>query len=469
MKKALLACSALLALAFPAYAGASIVSLDPSAPGTPLTTAEAIVDDPSMIVDASLPQRAFGGAGAPSPIGYGDKTLDPEPKVLTDFPTFGDRYGILSSGEINTIASLLTNTSPSTTFQFTDQFNEPGSPVRGADALDYTVLQIDVNVPAGANCLALDYRFMSEEFPEFVGSQYNDAFIAELDESLWSVDEDGNITRPNDFAVAPDGNPISINGVGDTAVFPEEAAGTYFDAATGLITTKKVITPGPHTIYLTVFDASDKRYDSAVFLDHLRFITESSDTCKPPEGKQIELPPPPPTTNTTPTPTPAPPSNAFTFGPSVRFRSGGTSATLEINAPGPGTLTAASVAVGKASAALARAEAAAKGKAKAKKCKPKKGKKCKKAPKPKALLVPGTARANGAGPVQVTVKLSGTGKAILAKKGKLTVPVTITFTPDGGTAASQVKTITFKKPATKKCKGKGKKACGKAKGKAKKK
>ena len=55
-----------------------------------------------------------------------------------------------------------------------------GGTVRGA--LDVTILQIDLDVPAGRNCLSFDFRFLSEEFPGFVGGSVNDAFVAELDQ-----------------------------------------------------------------------------------------------------------------------------------------------------------------------------------------------------------------------------------------------------------------------------------------------
>lgn len=472
MKKALLLASALLVLALPAQASANLTALDPSAPGSPLTAAQAIVNDPLTLSGSSLPERAYGGTGAPSPLGVGDKSVQSTPQsptTLADFPTFGNQYAILSSGQINDVASIF-DQNGIRSFAFTNQIDDPDIE-RGPAAEDWTVWQIDVNVPSNASCIALDYRFMSEEYPSFVGEEYNDAFLAEIDDTTWSVDEDGAISRPNDFAVSADGKPISVNGVGDTAMFPTEAEGTYFNAATGLITTKHAITSGAHSIYLSIFDASDEIYDSAIFLDNLRFTAESAATCKPPEGKQLELPPPTPPTVT---PPPPPPSNQFDIGSSIKFKAG-TQATLTVNAPGPGTVTAGSVAVGAASASLERAQAVAAAKAKAKGKGKGKSPKKKAKKKKKALLIGSSVHVDAAGPVNVTVKLSSTGKAILKKKGKLTVPVTITFTPDGGTAASQVKKLTFKQPV-KKCKSaKGKKGkakpsakrCGKAKPKQK--
>ena len=42
---------------------------------------------------------------------------------------------------------------------------------RGDTARDVTVLAIPINVPAGANCLSFDFRFLSEEYPDFIDSR----------------------------------------------------------------------------------------------------------------------------------------------------------------------------------------------------------------------------------------------------------------------------------------------------------
>lgn len=438
-------------LLVPAQALANVTVLDPASPGSPKTVAEKLMAEPStQLASASLPEYAFGGLGAPSPIGYGDRSpLTELPRELAGFPTNGETYAILSSGDVHTVGALLANEAESTSFAFEDHFSELLSPDRGIGAEDWTVLKINVTVPGGDDCLALDYRFLSEEFPEFVGSQFNDAFIAEIDSTSWVVEEEGGLIRPNDFAASPAGEPISVNGLGETAVNGAEAGGTYFDAATGLITTKSPITPGAHSIYLSIFDASDPIYDSAVFLDNLRFINEDPATCRPPTGKELAIPAPPPVGS------PPPPSNQFTLGPSVKFKSGGTKATITVNVPGPGTVTASSPVSGATAASISRVAAArssavrqpAKGKQKGKK---------------KPLLVPASVHASAAGPVNVTVALSGAGKALLAKKGTLSVPVTIGFTPDGGVAGTlQNRTVTFKKPHKKHHKHSGKKTGGK--------
>jgi hypothetical protein len=422
----LTAATALLALVFSATASATITPL----PQTEKSADEmglAILEQPSQLLSAEFPEFAFSEfIPTATPVGIGD-SLSP----LTGFPTNGTSFAILSSGEVELIGTdTLQNYPESESFAFGNEFAV--SPIPRGEAHDWTVLRLNVDVPNGDNCLALDYRFLSEEFPNFVGSPFNDAFFAEVNANNWSVNGDGSLNRAADFAASPTGEAISVNGVGPTAMSPAEAEGTYFNAATGLITTKTPIAAGPNAIYLSIFDASDEILDSAVFLDNLRFINESAATCQPPVGAQLAIPVTQPGPSVT--PPPPPPSNSFSVGSQVKFK-GGSEATLSVTVPGPGTVSATSSSTASASVAssltamkAARA-AATKGKAKGKK---------------KPVLLPATATATGAGTVTLTLKLSATGKKVLAKKHKLTVPVTVTFTPTGGTPASQKVTLTFK-------------------------
>ena len=116
---------------------------------------------------------------------------------LAGFPTAGPSYTIMTSGD----ATLA------------DQPNDSGSSgvglgganVRGNTDYDVSILKIDLNVPVGINCLSFDFRFLSDEFPEFVGSSVNDGFVAELDNSTWTT-VDSVINAPNNFAFDPSGD-----------------------------------------------------------------------------------------------------------------------------------------------------------------------------------------------------------------------------------------------------------------------
>jgi hypothetical protein len=179
---------------------------------------------------------------------------------LNSFPTNGPSFAILTSGEVSYAPTA--NTSGSTTAV------NGGAAVRGNTDRDVTILRVNVVVPQGANCLSFDFKFLSEEYPEWVGSSYNDAFIAELDNSTWTT-SGSTIYAPNNFAFDPSGNVISINSTGATAMSAAQAAGTTYDGATPLLSASTQVTPGPHVLYLSIFDQGDAQLDSAVFLDNL--------------------------------------------------------------------------------------------------------------------------------------------------------------------------------------------------------
>jgi len=195
-----------------------------------------------------------------------------ENSPLSGFPTNGSTFTILTTGNVADADQPNDSESTSTGLGF-------NSPSRG-DANDPTTLAVGVNVPSGSNCLNFDYKFFSEEFPEFVGSSFNDRFIAELDQTNW-VSAGASSTSPLDFAAK--GTQVSINSIGPTAVSAANATGTTYDSASATITTKTPVTAGAHTLYLSIFDASDSAYDSAVFVDNLRFTNEEKVKCQPPD------------------------------------------------------------------------------------------------------------------------------------------------------------------------------------------
>lgn len=198
---------------------------------------------------------------------------------LAGFPTSGSTYAVLTSGDPELADDANdSDSSGASTWDDTD----PQETFRGDTDFDVSMLEVKVNVPSGANCLVLNYRFLSDEFPEFVGTDYNDAFIAEIDQSTWTTSAT-EVLAPNDFATKTGGEGVTVNGVGPVAVTEAEAAGTTYDAATGLVTTKTPISSGGHSVFLSIFDQGDHVYDSAVFVDNLRFIAEDPSTCKPPE------------------------------------------------------------------------------------------------------------------------------------------------------------------------------------------
>jgi hypothetical protein len=226
-------------------------------------------DNPSPVATglSTVPVTgSFTYTVGPTQAGVGDSSL-------AGFPTAGSTFGVLTSGDANLADDPNLKQSDGAELDIED-------PSRG-EAHDSITLKVDFTVPGGENCLLLDYKFLSDEFPESVGTRYNDAFIAELDSTNWTTSGQ-DTSAPLDFA-AGYGTKISVSGVGPTAVSQANSAGTVYDAATDTITTKTPVTEGAHSLYLSVFDASDHIYDSAVFLDNLRFNGEPPSTCHSPD------------------------------------------------------------------------------------------------------------------------------------------------------------------------------------------
>ena len=148
---------------------------------------------------------------------------------------------------------------------------DSGIPLRGTR--DLTILRLELRAPRHANCLPFRFRFLAQEFPKYVGSQYNDGFIAELDYTSWSSGASGpndpHIAAPHDFAQDPSGNIISINATGPATMTAANARGTAYGGATPVLRAATPITRGRHSLFLSIFDQGDRQFDSAAFIDNL--------------------------------------------------------------------------------------------------------------------------------------------------------------------------------------------------------
>jgi hypothetical protein len=213
----------------------------------------ATVDPVSLVAVLGPPLHGVPGASAefvalpPSgvPAGVSDT-------VRPGFPTTGP-YVVLSTGEA--ASADLPNDSPKTTG------DNGGGPLRDGAERDVVVLRVDFETPVSGCVLTFDYQFLTEEFPEFGGPAFGDAFVAELDLSTWSVTS-GTVTAPNAFV---------LETAGSTTLIAAAATGSTYDAAKPAPGIGRVVVPtsGAHRLYLSLFDVGDTRYDTAVFVDNL--------------------------------------------------------------------------------------------------------------------------------------------------------------------------------------------------------
>jgi hypothetical protein len=130
----------------------------------------------------------------------------------------------------------------------------------------------DIPVPPGAKCWLVDWKFFSEEFPEYVGTDFNDAFLIEVGSSNIGI-SGTTITAPNNVAYDSHGSLITINTTGSLGMSVANAVGSTYDGATAKLTTQASIPSGATNLRLifTVLDLGDSNYDSTVFIDNIRF------------------------------------------------------------------------------------------------------------------------------------------------------------------------------------------------------
>ncbi|MFO1302597.1 MAG: choice-of-anchor L domain-containing protein [Burkholderiales bacterium] len=130
------------------------------------------------------------------------------------------------------------------------------SAIVGADTFDAAILEFDV-VPA-ANTMSIRFVFASEEYPEFVDSEFNDVFAIFV-----------NGVNCANF----NGRPVAINSINEkvnSSFFVPNYTGarnTEFDGFTVPLDCVAAVNPGvPNHVKIAIADTSDEIYDAAVFL-----------------------------------------------------------------------------------------------------------------------------------------------------------------------------------------------------------
>lgn len=211
------------------------------------------------------PHQLLSGRYAALPPDNHPNAVSTEP--LAGFPRNGKSYAIMTNG----CAQLADHHR----YAGRPGCKDNGVPLRGTR--DLNIVRLVVRVPQSANCLSFRFRYLSQEYPRYVGSQFNDGFIAELDYTSWSSGfNTPHISAPHDFAKDSHGNIITINSAGPEALTKANAAGTTYGGATRVLRASTRVTPGTHSLFLSIFDQGDKSYDSAVFLDNLTINHQAS-------------------------------------------------------------------------------------------------------------------------------------------------------------------------------------------------
>lgn len=172
------------------------------------------------------------------------------------FSAVGFAQGVvLGSGSVSDVVG------PNESGSTTTSFDTAGDPALDALASyptqDASVLRF--NFVPQADQVRFDYVFGSEEYDEYVGSDYNDVF--------------GFYVNGKNCAVTPGGKPVSINTINagtSAALYRSNSAGKINvepDGLTTVLSCNASVNPGvKNTMKLAIADASDGSFDSSVFL-----------------------------------------------------------------------------------------------------------------------------------------------------------------------------------------------------------
>ncbi|KAI9766916.1 MAG: hypothetical protein M1840_006213 [Geoglossum simile] len=220
--------SKLAAVAAVAITGASAVNITPTGDAT--TLANTLLGPGITLVSASF-QGDAGGSG-----------------TYTDGPLGIKNSIILTSG------NALHPYEPSTEGTALDL---PGfgrcDELSGGTSFDAAVLTLHVTLDAGYPGFYSQFVFASDEYPEYVGSEFNDVFGIWIDGTQIAFDDGGA--------------PITINGpfFSSGNVLTPPASGPY-GGSTPLLQSGFASAAGEHIIEIAVCDVADYIRDSAVFI-----------------------------------------------------------------------------------------------------------------------------------------------------------------------------------------------------------
>jgi gliding motility-associated-like protein len=193
-----------------------------------------------------------------------------------EFDYAGTALG-LQSGVILTSGRITDALGPNNVENRTFQQGTPGSPllntVTGRTTFDACLFEFDV-IPSG-DSLSFQFVFGSEEYNEWVGSQYNDVFGFFI--SGPGIVGDPGIGADRNIALVPGtSNAVAINNVnaGSNSAYYHYNAGDaqlQMDGYTRGLVAKSAVQPcQTYHLKLVVADASDRKFDSWVFIERIQ-------------------------------------------------------------------------------------------------------------------------------------------------------------------------------------------------------
>lgn len=252
---AVLAVVGLVALAVPATAADG--STDP------LVAAQAMAADPTTVISAHLESDATGTTAT---------------AALMEFNT--DDYNGFPSGDDDSFLALASGEAQ--LMNDGDQMFFANTVLGGMttnQSTDLAGLTTEFAIPEGTGtpCFIVDLKFMSEEFPEYVGSSFNDFVVGRInDTSPPSISDTNTPVAPGNFLRDGNGDAITVNN--NYNVNAARANDTVYDGASPTLQARSEVPDSTSfTFTLWIADVGDSIYDSMVFMDNAR--VERTDDC----------------------------------------------------------------------------------------------------------------------------------------------------------------------------------------------
>jgi uncharacterized repeat protein (TIGR01451 family) len=188
-------------------------------------------------------------------------------------PTHGSTFALISTGEAGNVPVTKDSLNPGdergTWFK-----NKYGNP------RDEATLKMTLQVPLFMHYLYYDIQFFTAEYPEYVGSEYNDIATITVESpskgvTTYSIDVNGGdfILNAHDIPgtgfdiFAQSGDPELVDWVDTTPRTPGADAG-----ATALVGREHPVSPGEKiNVTINIKDIGDSLFDSAIFIDNIKF------------------------------------------------------------------------------------------------------------------------------------------------------------------------------------------------------
>ncbi len=195
-------------------------------------------------------------------------------------PTHGETFALISTGTAGAYPVTTDQENPGdergTWFK-----NKLGNP------RDSATLQMTLQVPLYMHYLAYDIQFFSSEYPEFIGTKYNDYLLITVDSPSKGISEyqfnvnngyfvlDSHDLNGTGFDIfAQSGIPAKVDLVDTTPRTPGADAGASDLIPIGGQT--HPVSPGEEIdITIHIQDVGDSMFDSTAFIDNLRFSGEA--------------------------------------------------------------------------------------------------------------------------------------------------------------------------------------------------